>query len=118
MLRRKAMRIILYRGNSRIETVKEQIIDRGYANGFEGLIDTINSLSLSNEVIQQSLRKTVPMCPELAVCELTVNTLIHQDLSHRYRSDGRDTQRSYGDKQPRNIASPPGVTTQDGDGTR
>ena len=110
------MRIILYRGNSRIETVKEQIIDRGYASGFEGLIDDINSFSPSNEVIHQALRKTVPMCPEFAVRELAANALIHQDLSHRYQSDGRDTQRSYGDKQPRNTASPPGATIQDGGG--
>ena len=80
-LRRKAMRIILYRGNSRIETIKEQMIDKGYASGFEALIDSINSLLPSNEVIQQALRKTVPMYPELAVRELVVNALIHQDLS-------------------------------------
>jgi len=79
-LRRKAMRIILYRGNSRIETIKEQAVDKGYASGFERLIDHINSLLPSSEVIRQALRKTVPMYPELAVRELVANALIHQDF--------------------------------------
>ena len=35
----------------------------------------------SNEIIEQALRKTVPVYPELAVRELLVNALIHQDFS-------------------------------------
>lgn len=79
-LRRKAMRVILYRGNSRIETIKEQIGHKGYASGFEGLISYVNGLVPSNEVIEQALRKTVPMYPELAVREIVANALIHQDF--------------------------------------
>ncbi|MFA4910362.1 MAG: ATP-binding protein [Desulfobacteria bacterium] len=79
-LARKAMRVILYRGNSRVETIKEQVGTRGYASGFEGLIGFINGLLPSNEVIGQALRKTVPMYPEPAVRELVVNALIHQDF--------------------------------------
>lgn len=79
-LRRKAMRVILYRGVSRVETLKEQVGSRGYACGFEGLIGYINGLLPSNEVIEQALRKAVPMFPELAVRELVANALIHQDF--------------------------------------
>jgi predicted HTH transcriptional regulator len=79
-VKRKAMRVIKYRGNGRTETVKEQEGTKGYANGFAGLIDYINSILPSNEVIGQALRKTVPMFPELAVRELVANALIHQDL--------------------------------------
>ncbi|OFZ86044.1 MAG: transcriptional regulator [Betaproteobacteria bacterium RBG_16_64_18] len=79
-LRRKAMRVIQYRGTSRVETIKEQVGGKGYASGFEGLIDFINGLLPSNEVIGQALRKTVPMFPEPAVRELVVNALIHQDF--------------------------------------
>ncbi|MBU5611621.1 ATP-binding protein [Geomonas azotofigens] len=79
-LKRKAMRVIIYRGNSRVETIKEQTGGKGYASGFEGLIDYINGLLPSNEVIEQALRKSVPMYPELAVRELVANALIHQDL--------------------------------------
>lgn len=80
-LGRKAVRVIHYKGNSRVETVKEQEGAKGYASGFEGLIGFINGLVPSNEVIGAALRKTVPMYPELAVRELVVNALIHQDLS-------------------------------------
>ena len=53
---------------------------KGYANGFEGLIGFINGLLPTNEVIEQALRKTVPMYPELAVRELVANALIHQPM--------------------------------------
>ena len=79
-LPRKAMRVIQYRSTSRVETVKEQVGARGYACGFEGMIGFINGLLPSNEVIEQALRKTVPMFPELAVRELVANALIHQDF--------------------------------------
>ncbi len=79
-LPRKAMRVIQYRGTSRVETVKEQVGARGYACGFEGMIGFINGLLPVKEVIDQALRKSVPMFPELAVRELVANALIHQDF--------------------------------------
>jgi len=79
-LRRKAIRVIQYRGTSRIETLKEQVGAKGYAPGFEVLIGFVNGLLPSNEVISQALRKTVPIFPELAVRELVANALIHQDF--------------------------------------
>ena len=80
-LRRKAMRVIQYRGVGRIETVKEQLGGKGYAAGFEELINTINGLLPSNEVVGAALRRTVPMFPELAVREVVANALIHQDFA-------------------------------------
>lgn len=44
-LKRKAIRVIAYRGSGRIETIREQEGARGYAAGFEGLIGFINGLS-------------------------------------------------------------------------
>ena len=79
-LRRKAVRVVQYRGNGRTETLKEQEGIKGYASGFEGLVNYINGLLPKNEVIGQALRKTVPMFPELAVRELVANALIHQDF--------------------------------------
>jgi predicted HTH transcriptional regulator len=79
-LRRKAVRVIQYRGTGRIKTLKEQVDTGGYACGFEGLIGFINGLLPSNEVIEQALRKTIPMFPELAVRELVANAIIHQDF--------------------------------------
>lgn len=79
-LKRKTLRVIQYRGNSRIDTIKEQVGAKGYASGFEGLISYVNGLLPSNEVIGQALRKRVPMYPELAIRELVANALIHQDF--------------------------------------
>lgn len=79
-LRRKAVRVVVYRGDSRVETVREQEGAKGYACGFEGLIGFVKNLLPSNEVIGQALRKEVPMFPELAIRELVANALIHQDF--------------------------------------
>jgi predicted HTH transcriptional regulator len=79
-MRRKAVRVIQYRGTGRVETLKEQIGSKGYACGFEGLVAYINGLLPANEVIGKALRKSVPMYPELAVRELVANALIHQDF--------------------------------------
>jgi len=79
-LRRKAVRVVLYKGVSRVETVREQEGIRGYAAGFEGLIGFVANLLPSNEVIGKALRKEVPMFPELAIRELVANAIIHQDF--------------------------------------
>lgn len=79
-MRRKAVRVIAYKGNSRVETLREREGTKGYASGFEGLIGYINLLLPSNEVIGIAFRTTVPMYPELAIRELVANALIHQDF--------------------------------------
>jgi len=79
-LQRKSVRLILYRDNSKVETVQEMEGVKGYASGFSGLIKTINNLLPKNEVVGQALRKTVPMYPALAIRELVANTIIHQDF--------------------------------------
>lgn len=79
-LRRKAVRVIQYRGNARLETIKEQVGVKGYASGFAGLLEYISGVLPSNEVIGQALRRVVPMFPELAMREVVANALIHQDF--------------------------------------
>jgi predicted HTH transcriptional regulator len=80
-LQRKSVRVIVYKGKGRVETLREQTGHKGYAAGFEGLIGFINGLLPVNEVIGQALRKAVPVYPELAIRELVANALIHQDFS-------------------------------------
>ena len=80
-LGRKAVRVIIYRGVNRIETKKEHIESRGYANGFESLVAYINDQLPRNEQIGQALRQEVRMYPELAIRELVANAIIHQDLT-------------------------------------
>jgi predicted HTH transcriptional regulator len=78
---RKAVRVVLYEGNSRVRTVREQTGRKGYANGFEGLLAFINNLLPENEHIGQAFRQSVRMYPEIAIRELVANSLIHQDLT-------------------------------------
>ncbi|HBR94471.1 MAG TPA: transcriptional regulator [Opitutae bacterium] len=80
-LKRKSVRVVLYDGDGRIRSSREQQFEKGYAVAFEALIEFVNSLLPSNEVIGQALRKSVPMFPELAVRELIANALIHQDFN-------------------------------------
>lgn len=79
-LERKAVRVVSYKGRSRVETLHEQPGTKGYAVGFEGLIAYIISQVPPNEVMGKALRKAVPMYPDLAVRELVANALIHQDF--------------------------------------
>jgi ATP-dependent DNA helicase RecG len=78
---RKAARLIQYKGNSRIETVREQIGTRGYAAGFSGLMSFLSGLLPENEIIVQALRRNDPLYPDLVIRELVANALIHQDFT-------------------------------------
>jgi predicted HTH transcriptional regulator len=79
-LKRKAIRVIQYKDNTKLETVKEIEGAKGYAVGFEGLIDYINNMLPSNEVIKQAFRENIRMYPELSIREIVANAIIHQDF--------------------------------------
>lgn len=78
---RKAVRVILYEGNNRIKTKKEQIGRRGYALGFSGLIQFIDDHLPKSEVMVNGLQKSISAYPPIAIRELVANALIHQDFS-------------------------------------
>ena len=80
-LRRKAVRVVHYRGKGRTETIREQGSVKGYACGFEELLGYIDGILPANEIIENALRREVPMFPPLAIRELVANALIHQDFS-------------------------------------
>lgn len=80
-LARKAPRVVVYPGTSKLETKLDRIGERGYAVGFQGLIRFIMSQLPQNEVIEDALRKEVKLVPEIAIRELVANALIHQDLA-------------------------------------
>lgn len=80
-LGRKAVRLIHYKGSGRLETIREITGNKGYALGFEGVIDTLKTLLPTNEEIGKAFRQEVPMYPELALRELVANAIIHQDFN-------------------------------------
>ena len=80
-VKRKAVRVVLYKGNTKVNRSKEQEVFLGYAISFENLLDYVNDKLPHNEEISKSLRKEVKMYPEVAIREFVANALIHQDLS-------------------------------------
>ena len=81
MLKRKILRVVIYKGKNKLQTIKEYQSNLGYAVGFEQLVDYVNDKLPSNEEIGKVFRKEVRMYPELAVRELIANAIIHQDFS-------------------------------------
>jgi ATP-dependent DNA helicase RecG len=82
-LKRKAVRVVQYKGNSKYETIREEASDEGYAVGYEGLIKIIMQFTPSHETIEHAFRKKITMFPEIAVRELVANAMIHQDFHSR-----------------------------------
>jgi len=80
LLARKSVRVTTYDGVNKLKTRRDIVGKKGYAVGFAGLIDYIESQLPANEVIGKALRESVPMFPEIAIRELVANALIHQDL--------------------------------------
>ncbi len=80
-LARKAPRVVVYTGTSKLETRLDQVGVKGYAVGFQGLVRFIMAQLPQNEVIKDALRVEVKLVPEVVVRELVANALIHQDLT-------------------------------------
>lgn len=80
-IKRKSVRVVMYKNNTRVNRLREQETLLGYAIHFENLLDYINDKLPHNEEISKSLRKNAKMYPEVAIREFVANALIHQDLS-------------------------------------
>ena len=108
LLHRKAPRVVEYKGRGKLESRSDQIGGKGFAVGFEGLIDYINAKLPSNEVIERALRKTLQLYPEVAIRELLANALVHQDLE----VNGRVTVELYEDRVEISNPGLPVIETQ------
>jgi predicted HTH transcriptional regulator len=79
---RKAIRFVAYVGKNRASAVSHrQDGVKGYASGFEGLLDYMNALLPNNEHIGSVFREESPLYPQIAIRELVANALIHQDMT-------------------------------------
>ena len=78
---RKALRVIQYEGNNRMNMLKEDISEKGYAIAFEGIIKWIEAVIPTQERITGALRERQTAYPILAIREAVANALIHQDFS-------------------------------------
>lgn len=80
-LERKAVRVVQYQGKNRLNMLKEDVGNKGYAIGFDGLLKYIEALLPTQEVIKGAKRETVSPYPPIALREAIANALIHQDFS-------------------------------------
>jgi predicted HTH transcriptional regulator len=79
-LSRKAPRVVVYTGTSKLETRLDRTGSRGYAVGFQRLVRFVTNQLPQNEVIEDAIRKEVKLVPEEVIRELVANALIHQDV--------------------------------------
>ena len=79
-VKRKAPRVVVYAGNSKMQTESDVTGEKGYAVGFKGLVQYVMGKLPQNEVIEDAIRKAVKLVPEVVIRELLANALIHQDF--------------------------------------
>jgi ATP-dependent DNA helicase RecG len=78
---RKAPRVVVYSGPSKVSTKLDQTGGRGYAVGFQSLIQFVMAQLPQNEVIEEALRREHKLVPEIVIRELVANALVHQDFT-------------------------------------
>jgi ATP-dependent DNA helicase RecG len=70
---------VIYEGINKLQTRDDKTDNRGYAVGFEGLVDFVHSAAPQNRFIEEVVEE-VKMFPEQALRELIANALVHQDF--------------------------------------
>ena len=78
---RKAIRVVQYEDDTKLKILKEYNGTKGYAVGFEGLMGFLEALLPSEELITETVRKTITKYPMIALREIIANALIHQDFA-------------------------------------
>ncbi|MEH2415111.1 ATP-binding protein [Nostoc sp.] len=79
-LARKVPRVVIYEGINKLQTRDDKTDNRGYAVGFEGLVDFVHSAAPQNRFVEEVVREEVKMFPKQALRELIANALVHQDF--------------------------------------
>lgn len=80
-LARKAPRVVVYTSTSKLDTRLDQTGTKGYAVGFQGLVQFVMNQLPQNEMIEDALRRETKLVPEVVIRELIANALIHQDMA-------------------------------------
>lgn len=79
-LARKGPRVVIYEGVNKLVTREDKPGLKGYAVGFESLVDFVHSSAPLNRFVEQVVREEVKMFPRQAIRELVANALVHQDF--------------------------------------
>lgn len=85
LLARKAVRVIVYEGvdKRQVKDGKDITGQKGYAVGFEALVDYIHAQLPASEEIAAALRETTFAYPKKAIREIVGNAIVHQDLTEQ-----------------------------------
>jgi len=78
---RKAIRVVQYSENNRLNILKNYTSPKGYVLEFKNLIDYVDALLPSQEIINGAFREKQSAYPINAFREAIANALIHQDFS-------------------------------------
>lgn len=78
---RKAPRVVIYEGTNKLLTRVDMTGKKGYAVGFDGLVDFVHTSAPQNRFVEEALREEVKMFPKQALRELIANALVHQDFT-------------------------------------
>lgn len=78
---RKGVRLIKFKGQSKLNAEFERQGKLGYFLTFERVLANIMDRTPKREVMQHGLRKEIYDIPAIAVREILANAIIHQDLS-------------------------------------
>lgn len=79
-LAKRAVRVIQYRGDSRLDGVQERSFAKGYAFSHEEIVQFIMAIVPQEEVLDGATRREFVSFPEVAVRELAANMMVHQAL--------------------------------------
>ncbi len=80
---KRTIRVISYKGNNRLEGIREREFTSGYAFSHEEVVQYIMAIIPQEEVIDGATRHSVVSFPEIAIRELLANCMIHQALDQR-----------------------------------
>ena len=78
---RKAIRVVQYEHQDRMNILREVTIDKGYLMGLEEAVKLIRALVPTREDIGEAFRVQKTAYPTIAIRETVVNSLIHQDFT-------------------------------------
>lgn len=80
-LKSKAVRIITYKDINKLHAIQDMTGIRGYASGFDNMLQYINSQIPNVESIVEGSRKAIKTYPVESIREFVANALVHQDFA-------------------------------------
>ena len=82
-LSHKSVRVIWYKDNNRLDTIREKVFSGGYAIAYNEIVEYVLTIIPQEETIEGSIRKSNLGYPEIAIRELIANIMIHQAIDQK-----------------------------------